>query len=1102
MRFTLKRLVFIFGVITAVTAYSYAGNFPFPQNFTYPHGIKATNGSSATLSNLYSSWKSSYITSGGCPSGGLRVLRNTDGNDTVSEGIGYGMIITVYFDDQATFNGLWVYKTHYNDSYGLMNWHEDSSGNISGTYSATDGDEDIAFALIMADKQWGSGGTYNYLALGQAEVAKIKQYEIGSSDYHVKPGDNWDGTYYPSYYTPAWYRVYGDATSDTTFWNNVIAKCAADINANKGVDGLVGETLGSTSYGYNSCRIPWRYAADYIWNGDTNSQTEIGLLASLFGPEGAGGVGDGYNTSNGSISSSNHNGAFIGPAACSLMVSSTYQTVINSFYSYLSTMDITSQYYGGCHQLMSLLMITGNFPNFRNMYTATATPTITLTLTANPLWTKTFTATVTPTFTVTPTAPATNKLNLQVANDNSGNDPCVANSFKYKVKIINNDTVDVALNSLTVRAYFYCANTSDTFGINGCWGGAVYNSAGVSQGSVSCTLVTATAATTYIYSSTRKVNKYVDLTFSGVTVIPANGGYLDLSSGAEIYRNSWATPFDDSCDDFSQLGTNTTYHEDPYFNLFEGANLVCEYTSATTQDALTGINPVTGVSACGGPTTPTNTPVSSFTFTMTRTNTPTFTRTNTQTFTATSSATMTYTATRTATSSPTLTATATWTATPTVTPSVTVTPANSATSTQTRTPTFTGTPSSTITRTATPTGSATGSATPTFTATVTFTPTGTQTATGTFTATQTFTASATKTYTPTGTATATLTWTFSSTTIPTFTKTATDTPSMTQTFTATRTSTASSTYTSTPTASSTLTISPTWTTGYGTMTDTQTATPSWTESATPTFSETLTLTPTFTITPTPTYSATLTSTGTFTATETPTLTETSTPPDTFTFTATLTYSITDTPTEGDSPTLTVTTTATSTWTQQNTPSYTVTPTLTETTPFTNTATAAQTYTQTGTNTPANTQTSTMTITITPANTASATPPPTKTITPSFTATITLTLTVAATPTNTPQAVATQEIVYPNPYNPSKGDLNIIYKVLDPSDTVKVRFYTRALRLIMEESLYPSGAGMNKGSIQADLFKAFSNGIYFYEVVSRDIKGAEKSGVINKVIILR
>jgi hypothetical protein len=114
----------------------------------------------------------------------------------------------------------------------------------------------------------------------------------------------------------------------------------------------------------------------------------------------------------------------------------------------------------------------------------------------------------------------------------------------------------------------------------------------------------------------------------------------------------------------------------------------------------------------------------------------------------------------------------------------------------------------------------------------------------------------------------------------------------------------------------------------------------------------------------------------------------------------------------------------------------------------------------------------------------------------------LTLTVAATLTYTPTEIATQEIVYPNPYDPSKGDLNIIYNVSDPSDTVKVRFYTRALRLVMEESLYPAAAGMNKGSIHANLLNGLSNGIYFYAVVSRDKNGAEKSGVINKVIILR
>src|ERR1017187_6520982 len=78
-----------------------AGNYPFPQNFTYPYGIKATNGSTATLTSLYASWKSSYVTSNGCPNTStmFRIQRNTDGYDTVSEGMGYGMLLTVYFDD-------------------------------------------------------------------------------------------------------------------------------------------------------------------------------------------------------------------------------------------------------------------------------------------------------------------------------------------------------------------------------------------------------------------------------------------------------------------------------------------------------------------------------------------------------------------------------------------------------------------------------------------------------------------------------------------------------------------------------------------------------------------------------------------------------------------------------------------------------------------------------------------------------------------------------------------------------------------------------------------------------------------------------------------
>ncbi|MBP7791836.1 MAG: hypothetical protein KA120_02120 [Candidatus Goldbacteria bacterium] len=83
-----------------------SGNYPFPQNFTYPYGIKATNSNSATIQSIYNTWKSTYVTSSGCPSGMLRVQRPSDGYDTVSEGQAYGMLITVYMDDQATFNDL------------------------------------------------------------------------------------------------------------------------------------------------------------------------------------------------------------------------------------------------------------------------------------------------------------------------------------------------------------------------------------------------------------------------------------------------------------------------------------------------------------------------------------------------------------------------------------------------------------------------------------------------------------------------------------------------------------------------------------------------------------------------------------------------------------------------------------------------------------------------------------------------------------------------------------------------------------------------------------------------------------------------------------
>ena len=69
------------------------------------------------------------------------------------EGIGYGMLLAVYFDDKATFDGLWAYANIHLNAQGLMHWRIGPDGNVWGHNAATDADEDMALALIVADRK-------------------------------------------------------------------------------------------------------------------------------------------------------------------------------------------------------------------------------------------------------------------------------------------------------------------------------------------------------------------------------------------------------------------------------------------------------------------------------------------------------------------------------------------------------------------------------------------------------------------------------------------------------------------------------------------------------------------------------------------------------------------------------------------------------------------------------------------------------------------------------------------------------------------------------------------------------------------------------------
>lgn len=91
-----------------------------------------------------------------------------------TEGDGYMLLASAIFADQPTFNGLWMWihdnripkATRYSDgkilfpdyefSPGLASCYANGEIETNTTYgSATDGDEDIALALLIAYKQWG-----------------------------------------------------------------------------------------------------------------------------------------------------------------------------------------------------------------------------------------------------------------------------------------------------------------------------------------------------------------------------------------------------------------------------------------------------------------------------------------------------------------------------------------------------------------------------------------------------------------------------------------------------------------------------------------------------------------------------------------------------------------------------------------------------------------------------------------------------------------------------------------------------------------------------------------------------------------------------------
>jgi hypothetical protein len=193
-------------------------------------------------------------------------------------------------------------------------------------------------------------------------------------------------------------------------------------------------------------------------------------------------------------------------------------------------------------------------------------------------------------------------------------------------------------------------------------------------------------------------------------------------------------------------------------------------------------------------------------------------------------------------------------------------------------------------------------------------------------------------------------------------------------------------------------------------------------------------------------------------------------------------------------------------TQVITNTWTGTPTRIATLIFTNTETLTYTSTATGTLTMTNTAVITNTWTGTPTGIGTST----RTMTPSFTQTATSSQqpTNTHTPTSTRTQIENRQlkienlVLYPNPYNPTKGDLKINILITGQLKLIKVKIYTGGFRLIKQITYEGDYTGEEILTIDKRYLNNFANGVYHLNLAFKDKQGNEISNKILKILILK
>ena len=331
------------------------------------------------LEDYYKYWKSKYLKKSKQVQGGM-FLDYNENQTTCSEAHGYAMLISLQmsqFNDKAArkdFDALNTFRKKFKSEIDsrLMAWYvDDKKARHKNTTCATDGDLDMAYALILASQKWKSP---KYMKEAKVILKGIEK-SLVRPDYSLRRGD-WDTEQHAirlSDIMPAHFDLFAQV-SNRKLWQNVkkthyeiLRKVAQPhgvfpdfmVKGKQGWKPAPPNLLESKYDGmmyYNACRVPWRLAVAAI---DNNDQEAIRLL-KVFN-RGIGKVSNDQFMAGFRLSGKPLNdwtdGAFTAPHMCSLYVNnrkSALQTAIKSHFKEHDT------YFPDTLCLLSLCLVTNN----------------------------------------------------------------------------------------------------------------------------------------------------------------------------------------------------------------------------------------------------------------------------------------------------------------------------------------------------------------------------------------------------------------------------------------------------------------------------------------------------------------------------------------------------------------------------------------------------------------------------------------------------------------------------------------------------------------------------------------------------------------------